>query len=119
MTASISFQVGEVTDVLRLPNAALRFYPLREQVRPEDRKVLEGAAPQPGEVSDQSDGALSAQDKAEARRKRNRRHVWVVDGELLRAVEVTTGLSDSKNTELVSGELKEGDKLVTGIQPRE
>jgi len=35
----------------------------------------------------------------------------------LRAVEVNTGLSDSRYTELVSGELKKGDKLVIGIQP--
>ena len=61
----------------------------------------------------------SAIEKAEARRNRHRRHVWVVDGEYLRAVEVVTGLSDNKHTILVSGELKEGDKLVTGIQPRE
>src|SRR5207253_6692304 len=45
MTASISFQVGEAKDVLRVPNAALRFYPQREQVRPEDRPLLEGGGP--------------------------------------------------------------------------
>src|SRR5204862_3634511 len=35
MTASLSFQVGAAKDVLRIPNAALRFYPLRAQGRPE------------------------------------------------------------------------------------
>ncbi|HEY1380934.1 MAG TPA: efflux RND transporter periplasmic adaptor subunit [Gemmataceae bacterium] len=119
MTASLSFQVGEMKNVLRVPNAALRFYPQREQVRPEDRKLLEVAAGTTTENDqDRSDTNLSAQDKADARRKRNRRHVWVVDGEWLRAVEVTVGLSDSKHTELVSGELHEGDKLVTGVQPK-
>ena len=29
-----------------------------------------------------------------------------------------TGLSDSKNTEVVSGDVREGQKLVTGLQPR-
>jgi HlyD family secretion protein len=38
----------------------------------------------------------------------------VVDGELLRAVEVTTGLMENKFTEMVSGDLKVGDKLVIG-----
>jgi HlyD family secretion protein len=120
MTASISFQVGEVTAVPRVPNAALRFYPQREQVRQEDRKLLESAAAGPGTGAEEerADAARSAEEKAELRRRRNRRHVWVVDGEFLRAVEVVTGLSDSKNTELVSGELKDGDKLVTGIQPK-
>ncbi len=118
MTASLSFQVGEAKDVLRVPNAALRFYPQREQVRPEDRKLLEVAASATENDQDRSDTNLSAADKAEVRRRRNRRHVWVVDGEWLRAVEVVTGLSDSKNAELVSGELHEGDKLVTGVQPK-
>jgi HlyD family secretion protein len=124
MTASLSFQVGAVKNVLRVPNAALRFYPQREQVRPEDRKLLESAAGSAGAPGagpsdqDQSDTNLSADDKAEARRRRSRRHVWVVDGEVLRAVPVETGLSDSKNTQLISGELKEGDKLVTGVQPK-
>ena len=46
MTASISFQVGERADVLRIPNSALRFFPQRDQVRKEDRTILEGI-PQP------------------------------------------------------------------------
>jgi HlyD family secretion protein len=118
MTASLSFQVGEAKDVLRVPNAALRFYPQREQVRPEDRPLLEVAASAEPTDDDRSDAGLSANDKSEARRRRNRRHVWVVDGEFLRAIPVVTGLNDSKHTELVSGDLKAGDKLVTGVQPK-
>jgi HlyD family secretion protein len=118
MTASLSFQVGAAKDVLRIPNAALRFYPTREQVRPEDRKLLEIAASATPDEQDRSDTNLSAQDKAEMRRRRNRRHVWVVDGDFLRAVEVVTGLTDSKHTVLVSGDLHGGDKLVTGVQPK-
>jgi HlyD family secretion protein len=118
MTASLSFQVGAAKDVLRIPNAALRFYPTREQVRAEDRKLLEIAATAVPDDQDRSDTNISAQDKAEMRRRRNRRHVWVVEGEFLRAVEVITGLTDSKNTELTSGELNDGDKLVTGVQPK-
>jgi hypothetical protein len=43
--------------------------------------------------------------------------VWVIDGELLKAIEVNVGISDNENTELVSGDLKEDAKLVTGIRP--
>lgn len=119
MTASISFQVGEVKEAIRIPNSALRFYPLREQVHEDDRKILEGGAL----VNDDEDNTAantghSAEDKAEARRKRNRRHVWVKDGEWLRAIEIVTGLNDSKNTELVSGKVTAGQKLVTGIQAK-
>src|SRR5262249_56895394 len=45
MTATISFQLREKANVLRVPNAALRFYPQLEQVRREDRKILESTAP--------------------------------------------------------------------------
>jgi HlyD family secretion protein len=116
MTASVSFQLREKEDVLRIPNAALRFYPQREQVRPEDRHILENKAPAASEEG--VAGAPSAEEKAEARRKRTRRHVWVVDGDFLRAVEVTTGLSSANHTELVAGELEDKQKLVTGIQPK-
>jgi HlyD family secretion protein len=118
MTASLSFQIDEAEDVLRIPNAALRFYPQREQVRPEDRELLDGSEATAKEEDDAPNRMLSAAEKAEVRRERNRRHAWVYDGDFLRAVAVVTGLSDSKNTQLVSGDLQEGGELVTGIQPK-
>jgi len=116
MTASISFQVDERKDVVRIPNAALRFYPKPEHVREEDRKILEGATTD----EDQEDiaAAASAQERAENRRKRKDRHVWVKDGELLKAIEVEVGLSDNRYTELVSGELKEDQELVTRLEDK-
>jgi HlyD family secretion protein len=117
MTANISFQLKETGAVLRIPNAALRFYPQREQVREDDRELLENKGPAAGEADEQASYA-SAQEKAELRRKRNRRHVWVRDGDFLRAVEVVIGLSNNQHTELVSGDLRDGDRLVTGVQPK-
>ncbi len=118
MTASISFQLREKDKILRIPNAALRFYPQRDQVRPEDRYILENKAPTAGEVEEGTTVTQSAEEKAETRRKRNRRHVWIHDGDFLKAVQVTTGLSNNHDTELVAGELVEGQKLVTGVQPK-
>lgn len=118
MTADISFQVGEAKDVVRVPNAALRFFPQRDHVRPEDQKLLESGAGAP-DADEPTDAARSAEEIADARKRRNKRHVWAKDGELLRAIPVVTGLNDSKFTELVSGEIKEGMKLVTGIQPKQ
>jgi len=117
MTASISFHVDESENVIRIPNAALRFYPDIKYVRKEDRKLLEGKDWEK-EADAVDDAVMSADERADARKKRNTRHVWVVDGEFLEAIEVQTGLSDSKYTELVSGELQEGQKLVTGIEPK-
>ena len=119
MTASLSFKIDEREDVLRVPNTALRFYPDPKRVRVEDRALLEGLQKpeRDEESSEPTDVALSAAERAEARKKRNRRHVWVNDGEFLRAVEVELGLNDSKYSELVSGQLGDGEKLVTGLQP--
>jgi len=116
MTADISFAIETREDVIMIPNAALRFYPNVGQVHPDDRKVLEGAAMEAAE-DDASAGDRSAQERAEANKKRNKRHVWTLDKKtnLLRAVEVETGISSYRYTELVSTELKEGQKLVTGI----
>jgi hypothetical protein len=44
--------------------------------------------------------------------------VWVKKGALLEAVEVTVGISDSKYSELVAGDLPAGTSLATGLQPR-
>lgn len=115
MTAELSFQIEKKEDVLCVPNAALRFYPDIAQVREEDRKILEGAEEEQREEDETAD--LSASQKTEASAKRNLRHVWVVDGDKLRAIPIVMGISDSKYTEVTSGELKEGQALVTGLKP--
>ncbi len=118
MTANLSFQLREVHDVLRIPNAALRFYPPREQVRPEDREILDIKEIATADAEATST-TPSADQKAELRRQRQRRHVWVVDGDFLRAVPVVIGINSNQYTELVSGELREDDKLVTGIKAKQ
>ena len=125
MTASLSFQVDDRANVIKLPNAALRFYPDAKYVRTEDLPILQGlAASQPteaepsGETDTGTVASQSARERAEARKKRSQRHVWVAEGQKLRAVPVTVGLSDGRFTEVVAGDLKPGQELVTGIQPK-
>jgi HlyD family secretion protein len=102
MTANLSFQIEKRTDVLTIPNAALRFMPKPQQVRPSDRELAEG----------KPSGSAKAGSKASGRNRRQ--VVWVVADDLLRGVEVVTGLSDKKSTELVSGDLTQGQELVLG-----
>lgn len=102
MTATISFQVDIRHDVIKIPNEALLFLPKHGQVRGEDQKLLQPFhAPRGGNVLATAD--------------RDQRHVWVRDGEKLRAVSIRTGISDGVFTELVEGELNEGDEVVTGM----
>jgi HlyD family secretion protein len=114
MTASISFRVDDREDVMKIPNSALRFYPEKKFVRKQDHELLDGAGWEENE-EDEQDVDLSAEERAEVRRKRNRRHVWVVEGDFLKAIEVEIDLSDSKFSEMVTGDLKKGQKLVIGI----
>jgi HlyD family secretion protein len=119
MTASLSFQIDKREKALRVPNAALRFYPKPSQVRLEDRALLEGDEQT---ITEEEDGRtietqLSAMEKAAAGRKRSRRHVWIAEGDFLKAVTIVTGLSDSQYSEVVSGSLKEGQSVVTGLAP--
>lgn len=118
MTASLSFQIERKTEIVRIPNAALRFYPQREHVHPDDHKILEGAERDNEDSPETANLMMSAADKAEAGRQRNRRHVWITEDHLLRAVEIVTGLSDNKFTELISGDVREGQVLVTGVKPK-
>jgi HlyD family secretion protein len=124
MTASLSFQVDERTNVVKVPNAALRFYPATDQVRKEDLPILEGRQ-QTTSDADNNEGSslqsLSITERARLRKERSRHHVWIADGEgeKLRAVEVKTGLTDGQFTEVAPGAVKAGDALVIGIKPPE
>ena len=116
MTASISFEVDAATDVLKIPNTALRFFPDDvKHVREDDRKLIDGSNWKNNKQDDDGEPEeMSAAKKAEARKNRKKRHVWVVDGERLKAVEIETGLSEDGFTEVKSGDFEKGDKVVTG-----
>jgi HlyD family secretion protein len=116
MTASISFEVDERKQTVKIPNSALRFYPNLAHVRPADQKLVDGQETRAADDNETTDSGklASAEERNELHRSRNRRHVWVVEYGLLKAVAVVTGLSDSRYTEMVSGDLKPGDNLVTG-----
>jgi len=117
MTASISFEVERQNEVLKIPNSALRYFPQAQHVRDSDKPLLEGRHDPTQDDKEINDAVVSASERATARKKRNQRHVWVQDGVKVKAVAVQTGLSDSQFTEMVSGELEVGDKLIIGIQP--
>lgn len=112
MTANLSFQVDEREDVVRVPNSALRFYPPnRNQVREQDRDILDG---EDKEEVDTDDTHLTDEEKAQRKKKRSMRYVWKQEEEFLKAIKVEIGLVGWKHTELVSGELDVDDELVIG-----
>jgi HlyD family secretion protein len=119
MTANLTFQVEEKKDVILIPWSAVRFFPKPDMVREKDRKLLEGGGSDKKDEQDdraQSIEEVTADERVEASRKRLRRHVWVLEGEKLRAIEVQLGISDYRHAELAEGEVEPGQKLVVDVQ---
>lgn len=118
MTASISFEVATTQNVRKIPNAALRFYPEDVKfVRESDRHLVDGSEWKNTSAAGTGENEIAnrtAAEKAQAQQKKNQRHVWVVDGQLLKAVPITTGLTENRFTELAQGDLEVGAALVTG-----
>jgi len=102
LTANLEFEVSRRTGVLTVPNAALRWKPAPEMI------LGAGGAPagKGGKAGSASGPKLV--DSLE-------RTVWVAEpGGGVRAVAVKAGVSDGLRTE-VSGDIKEGDRVVVGI----
>jgi HlyD family secretion protein len=88
MTANVKILVNQRPNVLRVPNAALRYHPASE-------------APAPGAAK----GARRVVALEQA--------VWVLDeSNKPRRVVVSTGESDGTFTEITKGDLKDGDRVI-------
>lgn len=109
MTANVTFVYAEKQDVLRVPNAALRFRPPASfgvEKKPGAGKAG-AAAPDGGGRARRGEGGGSGAGAPPART------VWRLDNGQPVAVPVTTGLTDGSLTEVVEGALNAGDVLVT------
>lgn len=95
MTAYVSIAVAERKGVLLVPNAALRF-------KPADAKPRNGTG-ESGKPADKKNG----RDGFSGR-------VYVLKKDKLAPVTVKLGITDNRSTEVISGDIKEGDQLVTG-----
>jgi len=105
MTANATFIYAERQDVLRISNAALRFRPPRE-----DRGEHEGGEPSATHGEAQTPPAAES---PKERRTPGERKVWAFRDGKPEPVTIRTGVTDGVNTELVEGDIKEGDLLVT------
>jgi HlyD family secretion protein len=104
LTANAQFLSGERHHVLLVPNAALRWRPPMDLIAPESR---DSAAAQ------QVAGHHPPPDSTGLRHPAT---LWVADGEFVKPVEITAGLSDGTETEIESGGLSEGEHVILGFQ---
>ena len=102
MTANLTFLVSRKENVIKIPNAALSFYPANEEhVHPDDRDILSLKS------------VVSSSTVTDMGRGSEVRHVWIQIGDFLRAVEIQIGIStQSGYTEVVASELQVGDQVV-------
>jgi HlyD family secretion protein len=100
MTAYVSIAVDRRDDVLMVANAALRFKPAGA----EEKAAGDDPAPA-GESRREGKGR---------KREANSGTVYVVDGKGIKPVSVQLGITDNRNSEVVGGDLKAGDRVIVG-----
>ena len=123
MTANLTITIDERNNVLKVANSALRFMP---QDANRQRTSGTGAGAGQGQGRRRQQQADNAQGDATENRfapasapvlPGQIRNVWVLgqNGQPERR-RITVGLSDGSATEVVSGDLREGDMVITGQQ---
>jgi len=108
LTANVQFEIGQRTNVLLVPNAALRWSPLPDDVDPEYRAMAEKAVYR---TSGQRD---ARQPSGQEAGKNHQDTVWARDGSNLHPINVIAGLTDGFMTEVRGEDLKEGLEVVVG-----
>ena len=103
LTASVTFTVGKQSNVLLVPNAALRWSPSSPNEITANVRSQNSIDPPAGKNPSHVKGANGGQGV-----------IWLKDGEFVRPVEVKVGTSDGSNTAVTADDLKEGEEVVTG-----
>lgn len=93
MTAYVNIVVNRRDDVLMVPNAALRY-------RPTEQKTSSDGTRNNGGPRKKKDAGSAV--------------VYVLEAGKPRAVNVTLGITDNRNTEVTGGALKVGDAIIIG-----
>jgi len=125
MTANVTFVYAEKRDALRVPNAAMRFKPPPEMLGSGATAQGSGGTARRGAGgAPPSGGAAGAPSAPGGHRMRpggaqsDQRQVWVVGDSPLappKPVNIKVGVSDGSQSEVVEGDLKEGEEVITDL----
>jgi HlyD family secretion protein len=107
MTATVSVEVTRRDDVLRVPNAALRFKPTSS--------VLAALGQPQADVGRKSTGGAPSATSGKIATPSAQETVWIYEAEHLRPVQVTVGAADGSFTEIVDGNVQEGTTLAMRV----
>lgn len=120
MTAQVSFVAAQRDDVVRIPTAALRFKPTKDEKEEKKKADEKKTAKAEGRLKTDTKAADStapeAPKAAESTQRASRRGLGTVykvsaKNELV-PIQVRTGVASNQHTELTSGEVSAGDELV-------
>jgi HlyD family secretion protein len=126
MTANVTFVLAQVANAIKIPNAALRFKPSREQIM-----AMRGSAGRGSGSWRNGSGGSGRRGSAQGGDREGRggmragsdgrpdfgdkKPVWKLENGQPRMVLVKPGLTDGSATEMVEGDLKPGDQLITEV----
>ena len=108
LTANVQFEITRRPDVLMVPNAALRWTPVLQQVVPDARQELGNT----GRRRPTATRPAAAAGAGAAAAARPPGAVWIQDGAYVRPIAVKVGPSDGAMTEVQSDRLSEGTEVV-------
>jgi len=135
MTATISVITGEARNVLLVPNSALRFTPelSAEEMRALYQEMFTGMEGGQEDAHSKRPASKEGGEQAERQRPTGEMSgmmmgmgrggsrgtqiptVWFEDENgTLKMIMILTGVTDNTNTEIVSGDLTEGQEIITG-----
>jgi len=116
MTANVTFVYAQKDDVLKVPNAALRFRPppaLLGDGKGGGAGGRPGAGGAPGAAGGTGGGQRPGGAGGRPGEAPERRTVWTLRNDKPEAEKIKTGISDGSFTEVVEGALKAGELVIT------
>jgi HlyD family secretion protein len=127
MTANVTFVLQKVDNVIKLPNAALRFKPTRDQIMALMERFGGGGPPGPGGPAGGWQRAAAGAPTGmpppppemgggPAMPASDHKMIWKLAGDRPQIVPVKLGLTDGSMTELLEGAIAPGDALITEVQ---
>ncbi|RJR51195.1 MAG: HlyD family efflux transporter periplasmic adaptor subunit [Desulfobacteraceae bacterium] len=118
LTANVRFELDRRSDVLLVPNSALRWKPSTDQISPEFRETAQKPAGKDGKPGGGAGRRGGAGPGGSPVGSVNQGTLWTTDGSYVRPIRVRVGLSDGAQTEVAGEGLKEAIKVVTGLQSK-
>jgi HlyD family secretion protein len=122
MTANVTIDVATVSNVLRVPNAALRFKPSTEEGDKDKKKSAGGGGDATGRAARSGQGGGPAGAAAQlpggrgGRRDTKQSTVYILGPDNKPTpVQLRAGITDGRFTQVLDGSLKEGDTVIVGI----